>query len=242
MPGSPAWAIHAGAAPRCYRSGISRSKKPNGLTLGIAAVRVNTNRWNRIRYTLWAPLYDKVVRFHRQRRRSIGLLGLQAGERVLIVGAGTGTDLLHVPQGVKITAIDLTPAMVERTRARATALGMRVDAQVMDAQVLVFPDSRFDAVILHLILAVVPDPVAAIREAERVLRPGGRAAVFDKWAAEGRPPSLARRVLNLFANAIATDVTRQLGALVRHTSLRIEQREPAALGGFFEVSLLRKPA
>lgn len=205
-------------------------------------MRVNTNRWNRIRYTLWAPLYDKVVRFHRQRRRAIGLLELQVGERVLIVGAGTGADLRYIPPGVEVTATDLTPAMVERTRARAAALGMNVDARVMDAQTLSFPDSHFDAVILHLILAVVPDPVAAIREAERVLRPGGRAVVFDKWAAEGRPPSLARRVLNLFANVIATDVTRQLGALVRHTGLCIEQRESAGFSGFFEIALVRKPA
>jgi ubiquinone/menaquinone biosynthesis C-methylase UbiE len=205
-------------------------------------VRVNTNRWNRIRYTLWAPLYDKVVRFHRQRRRAIGLLELQVGERVLIVGAGTGADLRYIPPGVEVTATDLTPAMVERTRARADTLGMNVDARVMDAQTLSFPDSHFDAVILHLILAVVPEPVAAIREVERVLRPGGRAVVFDKWAAEGRPPSLARRVLNLFANVIATDVTRQLGALVRHTRLHIEHREPAGFSGFFEIALLRKAA
>jgi hypothetical protein len=41
---------------------------------------------------------------------------------------------------------------------------------------------------------------------------------------------------------IATDVTRQLGELVRHTSLHIEHREPAAFGGLFEIALLRKPA
>jgi ubiquinone/menaquinone biosynthesis C-methylase UbiE len=131
--------------------------------------------------------------------------------------------------------------MVERTRARADTLGRRVDARVMDAQALSFPDAHFDAVILHLILAVVPEPVAAIREAERVLRPGGRAVVFDKWAAEGRPPSLARRALNLVANLVATDVTRQLGVLVGHTGLRMEHREPAGFGGFFEIAVLRKP-
>ena len=205
-------------------------------------MRVNTNRWNRVRYTLWAPFYDWAVRFHRQRRRAIQLLDLRRGERVLIVGAGTGADLPYIPEGVAIVAGDLTPAMVERVRDRAKALGRVVDARVMDAHHLELSDASFDAVILHLILAVVPDPVSAIREAERVLRPGGRAVVFDKWAPAGRAPSLGRRILNLFANLIATDVTRQLEPLVAHTGLRIEHREAAGLEGFFEIALLRRPA
>ena len=205
-------------------------------------MRVNTNRWNRVRYTLWAPFYDWAVRFHRQRRRAIELLGLRPGERVLIVGAGTGADLPYIPDGVEIMAGDLTPAMVERIRERADALGRAVDAQVMDAHHLDLPDASFDAVILHLIRAVVPDPVAAMRKAERVLRPGGRAVVFDKWAPAGRAPSLGRRILNLFANLIATDVTRQLEPLVARTGLQVEHREAAGLGGFFDIALLRRSA
>ena len=205
-------------------------------------MRVNTNRWNRVRYTLWAPFYDWAVRFHGQRRRAIELLDLRRGERVLIVGAGTGADLPYIPEGVEIVAGDLTPAMVERVRDRAKASGRAVDARVMDAHRLELPDASFDAVILHLILAVVPDPDSAIREAERVLRPGGRAVVFDKWSPAGRAPSLGRRILNLFANLIATDVTRQLEPLVARTGLRTEHRETAGLGGFFDIALLRRPA
>lgn len=204
-------------------------------------MRINTLRWNRLRYTLWAPLYDRVVRFHGQRQRSVGLLGLRPGESVLIVGAGTGADLPWIPLGVDITAVDLAPAMVARVRARATELGRTVDARAGNAQALEFPDAGFDALILHLILAVVPDPAAAIREAERVLRPGGRAVVFDKWAPDGRRVSPLRRALNPLTTLIATDVTRQLGALLAHTGLQVEHREAAALGGTFEIALLRKP-
>lgn len=202
---------------------------------------VNTNAWNRVRYTLFAPLYDRVAGFRAQRRRSLELLAPRAGERVLVVGAGTGLDLEWIPPGVEVTAVDLTPAMVERTRRRAERLGRPVDARVMDAHALDLPDASFDAVVLHLVLAVVPDPVAAIREAERVLRPGGRATVFDKWVPDDREPSAARRLLNLVANLVATDVTRRLGPLVERTSLRVEHREPAGVGGFFSIALLRKP-
>jgi ubiquinone/menaquinone biosynthesis C-methylase UbiE len=197
--------------------------------------------WNRIRYTLIAPVYDAVVRMDAHRRRAAALLDLQAGERVLVDGCGTGADLDHLPAGVHVTATDLTPAMVERTRRRAAALGRPVDARVMDAHSLDLPDASYDAVLLHLILAVVPDPVAALGEAERVLRPGGRATVLDKWVPEGAHPSLLRRAANGVARIVATDITRQLGPLVAQTSLVVEHREAAGMGGFFSLALLRKP-
>ncbi len=197
--------------------------------------------WNRVRYTLLAPVYDRVAGFGAERRRSLSLLGARAGERVLVVGAGTGGDLPFLAEGVRTTAVDLTPAMVERTRRRADALGTEVDARVMDAQALDLPDGAFDAVVLHLILAVVPDPLAAVREAERVLRPGGRAVVFDKWVADGEAPSLARRLANPVARLVATDLNRRLGPLLAATSLRVEHREPAGPLGLFSITLLRRP-
>jgi phosphatidylethanolamine/phosphatidyl-N-methylethanolamine N-methyltransferase len=207
----------------------------------VITVPINTNAWNRFRYTLAAPVYDLVAHFGRQRRRSIDLLILKPGERVLLSGAGTGADLPCIPVGVEIAAVDITPAMVDRLASRAELLGVPVDARVMDAGSLDFADASFDAVILHLILAVIPDPVACIREAERVLKPGGRAVVFDKWVADEKEPSLRRRLANLVTNTVATDITRKLGPLVAETSLRIEHREAAGLGRLFDIALLRKP-
>lgn len=201
---------------------------------------INTNRWNRIRYTAIAPLYDLVTGFASQRRRSISLLALRPGQRVLIVGCGTGADLPYLPPGVEIVAGDITPAMVERTRRRAEALRLPARVEVMDGQALPLPPASVDAVILHLIVAVIPAPVACLRETARVLRPGGAVVVFDKFAPDHREPSLPRRLLNLVANAVATDVTRRLGPLLQGTGLRVAHREPAALGGFFEIALLTR--
>ena len=202
---------------------------------------VNTLGWNRVRYTLLAPLYDRVAGFRPQRRRSLEVLDPRPGERILVDGCGTGADLAFIPAGVQVTATDLTPAMVTRTRHRAGILGRPVDARVMDAQALEFPDGSFDAVVLHLILAVVPDPVAAIREAARVLRPGGRAVVFDKWVPDDADPSLGRRAANVVARVVATEITRKLGPLAHAAGLQVEHRESIGRG-FFSIALLRKPA
>lgn len=198
------------------------------------------NAWNRVRYTAYAPGYDVFVHFGRQRRRSIALLGLKAGERALIVGAGTGADLPYIPKDVEVLATDLTPAMLARARPRA---GPRVELRVMDGHALDLPDAWFDAVILHLILAVIPDPVRCLREAARVLKPGGRIAVLDKFLTDGTEPSLVRRLAGLVSNVLATDLNRRFGDILRESAagLVVQQDEPAAFGGFFRILLLRKP-
>lgn len=201
--------------------------------------------WNRLRYTLYAPVYDLVLEhlplFRRGRQRSLQLADFRPGERVLLVAAGTGLDLDYVPAGVQVVATDITPAMVERVRARARALGRDVTTEVMDAACLAFPDASFDGVVLHLALAVVPDPVAAIREAARVLRPGGRVAVFDKFLPDGARPSPLRRVAAAITRVVATDLNRQLGPLLRAGGLREVACETVGLGGAFVVARADRP-
>ena len=209
---------------------------------------MSTVSWNRLRYTLYAPVYDLALArlplfggfFRRGRRRSLALAALCPGERVLLVAAGTGLDLECLPDGVEVIATDITPAMVARLEARARALraagrDLRVRAEVMDAGHLTLPDASVDCVVLHLALAVVPDPVAAIREAARVLRPGGRVAVFDKFLPDSAHPSLGRRMAAV-ARLLATDLNRQLGPLLRAGGLREARRESIGLGGAFVVA------
>ncbi len=191
-------------------------------------------RWNRIRYTIWTPVYDLVARrLDRARRVAHTLIAIRPEEAVLLDGAGTGLDLDMLPRGARITAIDITPSMIERLRARALRLDLEVDARVGNGQQLPFPDASFDVVVLHLILAVIPDPVACIREAERVLRPGGRVSIFDKFAPDGKPLSVIRRIANIFTSVAATDITRSLGPILAATSLRVVRDEPAAFQGLF---------
>src|SRR5512137_204275 len=79
-----------------------------------------TNRWNQFIYRLWAPVYDATVGhfFLPGRERAMELLNLQPGERVLLVGVGTGADLPLLPAGVTATGIDLSPDMLAKARQK----------------------------------------------------------------------------------------------------------------------------
>lgn len=198
-----------------------------------------TNRWNRLRYRLYAPIYDTVARpLERGRKRAIERLQLEPGDRVLCLGCGTGADLAYLPAGVDVTAVDVTPSMVERTRARAASLDLDVEATVGDAQALDLPDDAFDAVTLHLVLSVVPDPHAVVAETERVLAPDGRVSIYDKFVPEDETPSLLRRAVNPLARVLFSDTTRSLEPLVADTDLELGEREPY-LGGLYTVTTAR---
>ena len=201
--------------------------------------------WNRLRYTVWAPAYDAVVGaagLNTARRLSIDRLRLASGNRVLIVGAGTGLDLEFLPPNVHVTVIDVTPAMLKHLERRAAGTGRSVTARIMDARQLAFADSSFDAVVMHLILAVMPEPECGLREAVRVLKPGGRIAVFDKFLRDEERPSLKRRLLNAIAKPLFSDLNRRLGPLIAGTPLIIERDEPVAFGGTYRVVTLMNPA
>ena len=200
--------------------------------------------WNRLRYTVWAPAYDAIVcaaGFDTARRLSIDRLRLASGDRVLIVGAGTGLDLDFLPLNVHVTAIDVTPAMLRQLQRRAARIGQSVTARVMDGRQLLFPDSSFDAVVMHLILAVMPEPARGMREAVRVLKPGGRIAVFDKFLSDKERPSVTRRLLNAIAKPLFSDLNRRLGPLIAGARVVIEHDEPVAFGGAYRVVTLLKP-
>ena len=193
-------------------------------------------------YGFWAAFYDLVVGgLGGARRRSLECLAPRAGERVLLVGAGTGLDLPLLPRGARYDAVDLTPAMLRRARRRAARLDLPVHAVQASGASLPFADGSFDAAILHLILAVVPDPVSALREVERTLRPGGRAVVWDKMLPAGGRPSLLRRCAHALTHRHLTGFLFDLPAtLAAAPSLRVTHREPSIFGGMWQIVLLEE--
>jgi ubiquinone/menaquinone biosynthesis C-methylase UbiE len=163
----------------------------------------------RYSYTLLAPVYDLFVAAATEsmRRDSLAAADFGAGSQVLIVGIGSGLDIPHLPKGPVYTGVDITPAMLARARRRAARHGVAIELAAGDAMALAWPDATFDAVVMHLILAVVPRPRRALAEAARVLRPGGRLLILDKFLRPGQRAPLRRIVSPLLARiATRTDV------------------------------------
>ncbi|MCR9256903.1 MAG: class I SAM-dependent methyltransferase [Alphaproteobacteria bacterium] len=101
------------------------------------------------------------------------------GHRVLDLASGIGepgfTAARLVGDAGHVTLTDLTPAMLDGAKRRAEQRGLtNVDFQVADAESLPFPDNHFDRVTCRFGLMFVPDKLKALREALRVLKPGGR--------------------------------------------------------------------
>lgn len=201
------------------------------------------NRWNRFVYRLWAPIYDAVLErlFRQGRRRAMERLGLQSGERVCLVGVGTGADLLYLPEGVTGIGVDLSEAMLAQAEDKLPIAGCEIELRIGDAQALPLDDECFDAVILNLILSVVPDPALCMSEALRILRPGGRIVVFDKFLPDATEPNWGRRLSNLVSTRLGTDLNRRLGDILSGLPCKVTHDEPSILGGMYRVVLLRPP-
>jgi ubiquinone/menaquinone biosynthesis C-methylase UbiE len=139
-----------------------------------------------------------------------------------------------------ITATDLTPAMVKKIKDRSRRLNLPVNALVMDGQQLQFDDNYFDKIILHLIVAVIPDPVRCMQEAERVLKPGGLIVIFDKFLPAGQKLSVKRKFANLFTNLLFSNINRRFETILGHTNLKVVRDRPVGFGGNFRIILLTK--
>jgi ubiquinone/menaquinone biosynthesis C-methylase UbiE len=103
----------------------------------------------------------------------------QATGNVLEIGIGTGRNLPHYPHDMRLTGVEVSPAVLAIARARARELGREVDLRVGDAQALEFPDESFDSIVCTLSLCTIPDDRAAVAEMRRVLRAGGRLLLLE---------------------------------------------------------------
>src|SRR5262245_8466995 len=146
-----------------------------------------------LRWTITAPVYDKLMRGSEDagvREWRQGLVADATG-RVLEIGAGTGLNLPHYNGGLE--SLVLTEPQAPMLRK----LQQKVHEQMPQAQVLrapaedlPFEDSSFDTVVTTLVLCGVDDQPRALREARRVLRPGGRLLFLEHVRADD--PGLAR--------------------------------------------------
>ncbi len=125
-------------------------------------------------YALFEPMAE-YLGLRRIRRRLLR----QATGDVLEVAVGTGANLPYYPDGCRITAVDISEAMLKRAQRRAGKLHLQVGFHRMNAEAHDFPNGHFDTVVSTMTLCTFIDPIEALREMSRVCKPEGKILLME---------------------------------------------------------------
>jgi ubiquinone/menaquinone biosynthesis C-methylase UbiE len=187
-------------------------------------------------YEKEAPRYDRTMGFFERLlfRDARPWVCSHASGDVLEIAVGTGLNLPYYPHGLKITGIELSPAMLDRAMGRAADLGREADLRVGDATALEFADDSFDTVISTFSLCTIPDARAAVGEARRVLRPGGRFVFAEHVRSPVASVRFGQRLLNpFFVRFLADHLLREPLDYLKAHDFTVEQVERYS-GGIVE--------
>lgn len=193
-------------------------------------------------YTLIAPFYDLIVAKATHSIRKASLQQIEElsklDDNILITGIGTGLDIPHLPANRRYTGIDLTQGMLTKAEHRKGNVDIKLE--LGDAMRLSYEDASFDMVVMHLILAVVPDPTRALQEAQRVVKNQGNIIILDKFLKPGQL-AFMRRLANPIIRHIATQTTVVFEhQLAKCPNLYLVADEPVLAGGWFRRIVLKK--
>ena len=128
--------------------------------------------------------------------RRTELLADLEGE-IVEIGSGTGASLPHYRRATRVVAIEPDESMASRLPARITEASVPVEVVTARAEELPFPDESFDAAVFAFVLCSVEDQSAAIAEARRVLKPGGKLVLLEHVHGEGRTARWQERLTPL---------------------------------------------
>jgi demethylmenaquinone methyltransferase/2-methoxy-6-polyprenyl-1,4-benzoquinol methylase len=171
------------------------------------------SKYNRI-----APFYElldlPLEFFFFRKWRKESLSGLRG--RVLEIGVGSGRNLKYYPEGCSVTGIDSSEGMLEKARKKASRME-NVNLLLMDAEHLEFSDNSFDYVITTFVLCTIPDPVKALKEMRRVLKPSGELIALEHMHSSNPIIDLFEHLIDPFLFFLLGDHT------TRHTARNIEE-------------------
>jgi ubiquinone/menaquinone biosynthesis C-methylase UbiE len=141
--------------------------------------------------------------------------------RILFLALGTGLDIPLFPTGQDITAIDISPKMLEQAQDRIADYNGTIRAEVMDVHEMAFAPESFDQVFTSCTFCSVPDPVNGLRALHHVLMPGGKLFMFEHTGSRFYPFRQMMDVMTLLTERVGPAMNRDTVSNVRLAGFEI---------------------
>ncbi len=182
--------------------------------------------------------YEKKIWFD---QRILGVARLRkkllssATGKILEVACGTGQNLSLFAPHSEITAVDLSPKMLDVAQRNASEQGLKANFAVMDAEQLEFLDGSFDTVVSTLSTCTFPNPIRALQEIKRVCKPGGKILLLEhghshvSWLAKFQD----RHEYQHYQNHAGCRWNQDPIDLVQSAGIRVLKNKRAVLGIFY---------
>jgi len=193
-----------------------------------------TEQTKRIRkYDRQAEMYARRRANHAEQEWRKRLIGDAAGH-VLEVACGAGANFPYYPQGVRVTAVDFSEAMLEYAAGAAQRHGVEAEFRRADVETLDFPPDSFDTVVSTLSLCGYERPDRVLASFARWAKPGGRILLMEHGLSHNVLFAAGQRAFNpLFRCINGCNMNRDIPALLAASPLRVLRMERHMLGTIF---------
>ena len=161
-----------------------------------------------------APTFDLMAGIGAEKRWApfkTELFSQMGNGKILFLALGTGFDIASFPPGKDITAIDISPKMLERAETRVASYDGDLKVEVMDVHEMTYADGEFDQVFTSCTFCSVPNPVEGLKALRRVLKPGGDLYMFEHTGSRYYPFKLMMNFMTL--------ITEKLGPAMNRTTV-----------------------
>lgn len=177
----------------------------------------------RKRYNRTSHFYDLMDRMIKPELREKAIK--QASGKALEIGVGTGSNLALYKPGCEVTAIDLSPGMLEKAREKVKDARVPVQLLEMDAQNLQFEDDTFDTVVATCVFCSIPDPIKGLQEIRRVCKLNSKIILLEHVRSDNPILGLIMDALDPLTVHIGPHINRRTVENVKTAGLKVNNIE-----------------
>ena len=190
------------------------------MTTALTSAEITRAKWDKL-----APRFDTMASQGAEKRWKpfkTKLFSHMQG-KTLFLALGTGLDIPSFPTGREITAIDISPKMLDEAQERIAAYQGTIRAEVMDVHAMPFAEGSFDQVYTSCTFCSVPDPVAGLKALYRVLKPGGQLFMFEHTGSKFHPFRQMMDFMSILTEKIGPAMNRDTVGNVRAAGFEITE-------------------